>query len=280
MHTPITMTGNNILQNFICENKYNKESPFGIPPTARFRAFMTAYSRMLPDLIALQECDEGWHDLIDGGEGLPSLGYAAVTDGFSDEPLRMIRNPLYYKAERFSVEAAWYQMYDGTNHGDLANPWCFSCAILKDKESGLRFLASSTHLIWVSLENFAQRDAFAKQLSRVLSEIADRESVPVVAMGDYNAHIREPAYATMKQHFLSAREVDCEKHNMEYRTTNRLYQLPVPDITDGMGFIDHCFISKSGIVPLRYETLIGTEYCAYTDHAPQRFTFTLSSPQG
>jgi hypothetical protein len=95
-------------------------------------------------------------------------------------------------------------------------------------------------------------------------------------MGDYNAHIHEPAYATMKQHLLSAREVDCEKHNMEYRTTNRLYQLPVPDSTDGMGFIDHCFISKNGILPLRYETLIGAEYCAYTDHAPQRFTFTLS----
>ena len=143
----ITAVGNNIFQNYIRENKYNAEAPFAIPPTERFKLLMAAYSHYLPDLIALQECDEGWHDLLDSDSGLPSLGYAAATDGFTDQPLRMIRNTVYYKKDRFDVEAAGYGMYDGTSHGALANPWCYSWAVLKDRESGARLAFTSTHFV-------------------------------------------------------------------------------------------------------------------------------------
>ncbi len=267
-----TMMGNNILQSFIYENKYNESAPFAILPTERFEGFMKAYRECHPDVIALHECDEGWHDVIDSEQGLPSLGYAAATNGFSSEELRMIRNVIYYDTERLKVVDAGYQMYSGTSHGFIANPWCFSWAVLEAIEGGERFICSSTHLVWGSADNFAERDRFAKELLAKLSEFEERYDAPVAAMGDYNAHIHEPAYITLCGHFLSARECECERVNMEYKTTNRKCRIPELD-TDGKGFIDHCFISRKGMTPLKYETLI--ELNDYSDHVPQRFTFEI-----
>ena len=273
-NTRITAIGNNILQNFIRENKYNAAAPFEIKPTERFNGLIKAYAHYLPDVIALQECDEGWHDLLDSENGLPALGYAAATDGFTDESLRMIRNVIYFKADRFTVEAAGYGMYDGTSHGAAANPWCYSWAILVDKKSGARFAFTSTHFIWVSIDNFAMRDKFAVQLSTFIAELEAKYSVPVVAMGDYNAHLKEPAYSTMKKTLLSAREVAPERINMEYKSTNRIGLPPELD-ESGIMSVDHCFISRSGIVPKRYELLIEPGTYVYSDHVPQRLIFDI-----
>ena len=268
------MMGNNIFQNFIRENKYNADAPFAIPPTERFEGFMAAYSHYSPDIIALQECDEGWHDLIDSKAGLPSLGYAAATDGHTNEELRMIRNVLYVRTDRLEVEDAGYGMYDGTSHGALANPWCYSWAVLRDKVTGARFLTSSTHFVWVSIDNWAARDRFAHQLSALIAGLEKKYSVPSVSMGDYNAHFDEPAYSTMKTDLLSARDVATERANMEFRSTNRVGQPPQPD-SDGHGVVDHCFISKSGVIPKRYELLIEPLSYSYSDHVPQRFEFEI-----
>lgn len=271
-----TLAGNNILQNYIYENRYNKEAPFAIPPTPRFEKLMEAYRILSPDLIALQECDEGWHDLLDRADGLPSLGYAAVTDAVPSEPLRMIRNPLYYQTERFTVEAAGYGIYEGTKHGALANPWCYSWGVLCEKGTGKRFLAASTHLIWVSIDNFAQRDAFAKQLTRELTALAETYGVPVVAAGDYNAHTEEPAYRTMSSFFTSARDCDCARAHMEFQTCTH-FGKPPEVAEDVHGIVDHTFFSKTGITPVRYEVLVEPTYYCYSDHVPQVFTFAVEN---
>jgi endonuclease/exonuclease/phosphatase family metal-dependent hydrolase len=269
-----TMMGNNILQNFIHENKQDYDAPFAKLPWVRFAMFMKAYKGYHPDIIALQECDEGWHDVLDSADGLPSLGYAAATDGFTDESLRMIRNVLYYDKAKFTVEAAGYRMYSGTSHERIANPWCVSWAVLKAKEDGTRFAVSSTHFVWKSIDNWAERDRFAHELVPLLHEIEEKYGVPVVAMGDYNAHPGEPAYKTMCADFDSARLVAAEKVNTEYKTSIRYACLP--DLYgDGTSCVDHCFITRERVLPDRYETVIDPEALIYTDHAPQRFTFRI-----
>jgi len=270
----LTMMGNNIFQCFILENKYNADAPFAIPPTERFEKLMRCYAHYTPDIIAFQECDEGWHDLLDGADGLDTLGYTAATDGYTNESLRMIRNILYYKKDRLTVEEAGYEMYDGTSHGAIANPWCYSWAIFKDKVTGKRFAATSTHFVWVSIDNWAARDRFAHQLSEFIVRIEKEYGVPSVSMGDYNAHIDEPAYSTMKTNLLSAREVTPYMLNMELKSTNRVGQPPQPD-TDGHGIVDHCFISEKGVSPKVYELLIDPMTYAYSDHVPQRLTFEI-----
>lgn len=272
--TEYTVIGNNILQCYIKENKCNPDAPFDLLPRERHELLMTAYRSYSPDIITLQECDEGWHDLLDREGGLPSLGYAPATDGFTDEPLRMIRNPVYFKRDRFEVEASGYGMYDGTDHGALANPWCYTWAVLRDRSCSKRFAVTSTHFVWVSIDNWEMRNRFALQLSAFLAELEEKHKVPVVALGDYNAHPKEPAYSTMKTHLLSAREVAQERINMEYRTATHFGRAP-EICAEARGIVDHCFISRRGIIPRKYELIIEPMSYAYSDHVPQRLTFEL-----
>ncbi len=271
-----TMMGHNLLQSFIKENKRNAEAPFAILPTARAADFLSAIGTHHPDILAVQECDEGWHDCIDGPEGLSALGYAPATDGFTDEDLRMIRNVLYYDTAKFTVVDAGYETYEGTAHGEYeANPWCFTWAVLESRENACRFAVSSTHLVWGSIDNFAQRDAFAKQQSAFLSDLAARYAVGVIAMGDYNAHMGEPAYHTMKAAFASARETAETLRNMEYNTDKPFGKAPALADEAGHGLIDHCFYSPDALRVLTYETMLGEEVLVYTDHCPQWAQFAL-----
>ena len=273
-NTEFTAIGNNIFQCFIRENKRNGNAPFAILPRERFEGLMKAYTHYSPDIIALQECDEGWHDLLNSPEGLPSLGYTAATECFIERPTRLVRNVIYCKADKFSVEAAGYSDYEGTGNGRDANPWCYSWAILCHKESGKRFAVTSTHLIWVSIDNWEMRDRFAHQLAAFIDGLCAEYGLPAVAIGDYNAHVMEPAYSTMKTRLLSAREAADERINMEYKSTNRLGCPPDLD-TDGRGVVDHCFITPGRILPKKYELLVDPMTYAYSDHLPHRLTFEV-----
>ena len=232
-----------------------------------FKAVLDTYD---PDIAGLQEVCTKWIQLLNNGI---SDKYGIIHPRTPDN-LHPNFSVIIYKKDRFEVEAAGYGMYDGTSHGALANPWCYSWAVLKDKESGARFAFTSTHFVWVSIDNWAMRDRFAHQLSAFLADLEKKYSVPVVAMGDYNAHVKEPAYSTMKSSLLSAREVAIERINMEYKTTNRVGQPPALN-ESGTDAVDHCFISPEGLIPHRYELIIEPRSYAYSDHVPQRLTFEL-----
>ena len=89
-----TIMGNNILMVSLCE----KETP-----TTRFEQIMASFRHYDPDIFGLQECDELWHDVLDGDKGFATLGYAPAVTGFGE-----LRNPIYYKTEKFKVPTVVY----------------------------------------------------------------------------------------------------------------------------------------------------------------------------
>ena len=65
------------------------------------------------------------------------------------------------------------------------------------------------------------------------------------------------------QNFIRENKVDCDA---------AADGLPDP-YGDGTGCVDHYFLTRSPVLPDRYETVIDAEAPLCTDHAPQRFTF-------
>lgn len=272
-----TMMGNNIMQSALYENK--NDGTFNILPTVRKEDLMKAYKSYNPDIICFQECDEGWHDVLDTDDGLPSLGYVAATDGFTTIDLRLIRNVIYYKTDVFEVVDAGVQIYNGYSHISGGNPWAFSWAVLASKESNERFVVSSTHAIWsktgdsTGQDCAADRDAFAKEQITKLKEVSATYNAPIVFMGDFNEVETGASYQTLVGNFADARKGAETVVNAEYGTHNTFGQEPAL-VSDGNTQIDHCFYS-SGIDAIKYETVLEGEPYKYSDHVPQRLYFKL-----
>ena len=270
-----TMMGNNILQSYIRENNYGVngyDDPFAVLPTERMEGLMAAYEYYNPDIITFQECDEGWHDLLDAGDGLTTLGYAAATDGFTTEELRMIRNVIYYKTDVLEVVDAGYESYGSFKHGTIANPWCFTWAVLASKESNERFVVSSTH-VPAGDDSSTTRNSCAEEQIAKLTEVSAKYSAPIVFMGDFNEVETGDSYQTLAGNFADARKSAETVVNSEYGTTNVVGSAPLLVSNNGKQ-IDHCFYS-SGIDAIKYETVVEELSYAYSDHVPQRLYFKL-----
>ena len=293
-----TMWGNNILQAYIRENglKNNEDgSPsYEIKPTARYEGLIAALSHYSPDVVALQECDLGWHYLIDDYEGYATsngiktfadIGYVSVLDS-SKWDVEGVRTPLYIKAGKFNVIASGVVRYGGDSNY-YEQPFVFCWAVLEDKASGDRFAVSSTHIVSGS-NNDSSKAAQVRELVSFMKNIEKTYSAPVVMMGDYNvspdpAHY-PMAYSEFKlgELLLTSREVAKEVVGSNYQTHNDLSKKPDNTNDVSSGVIDHAMISTVGIAPIRYETMVEVFDSAknlatysYSDHVPQRLTFKV-----
>ena len=259
-HEKYTMMANNILM----AQLYEKETP-----TTRLTQLLDAYEHYAPDVIALQECDAGWHEALDGEEGLVTLGYASAFEDNPDIELSTVYNPIYYKKEKFKVIASGFTKY-ATN-----NTYSYTWAVLEAKASGDRFAVSSTHFIWGSLDHWPVREKMAKELEAAMRSLEAEYGVPFISMGDYNSHLNEAAYRYLSKTFKSARSHAAETVNMNYKTENGVGHAPGVSY-DGISQIDHCFYSTNGIVGDKYEVLVEPMSYAYADHVPHILTFWVT----
>lgn len=292
--TTYTMWGNNVLQAFIHENGYNESAPYEKKPTARYEGLIAALQHYSPDIVALQECDLGWHNIIDDFEGYATengiktfkdIGYVSVLDTTKWD-VEGVRTPLYIKAGKFNVIDSGVVRYGGDpNYYEY--PFVFCWAVLEDKASGDRFAVSSTHIVSGS-NNDSAKAAQVRELVAFMKNIEKTQKVPLVMMGDYNVSPDPAHYPMAYSEFklgdllLTSREVAKEVVGNNYQTHNSLGKKPseTSEVSDGV--IDHAMISPVGIAPIKYETMVevfdsskNLATYTYSDHVPQRLTFKV-----
>ena len=296
--TTYTMWGNNILQAFIRENalKYNEDGSccYDVKPTERYLDLIAALEHYSPDIIALQECDLAWHNLIDDYEGYATangiktfadIGYVSVLDTAKWD-VEGVRTPLYIKAGKFNVIDSGVVKYGGSSVY-YEDPFVFCWAVLEDKASGDKFAVSSTHIVSGS-NNDSSKAAQVRELVAFMKNIEKTHKAPLVMMGDYNvspdpAHY-PMAYSEFKlgELLLTSREVAKEVVGNNYQTHNTLGKKPSETGAASDGVIDHAMISTVGIAPIKYETMVevfdssnNLATYTYSDHVPQRLTFKV-----
>ena len=190
-----TVMGSNILMVQLYEKK---------TPTERFEEIMAAFEEKDPDIFGLQECDEMWHDVLDGDKGFVTLGYAPAVTGYGD-----LRNPIYYKADKFEV------LYCGFEKYKINSSYSYTWALFEVKETGERFIVACTHLTWMDYDKSVD-DAEAAELIEGVSALEKKYGVPAVIVGDFNSTMKEAAYKRMAAAYSSARDCAADTVNMEY----------------------------------------------------------------
>ena len=292
--TVYTMWGNNIKQCAIHENgTVLGDDGFyvnDVKPTKRYKDFYKVIQDNMPSIIALQECDLGWHDLLENIDGvgnaegvspISTLGYqlviakssVSIENSIFDDCRRGVRNPIYFDTAVFKLVDADVVVYSDPSKPFYENPWTYTWAVLEDKSNGNRIGVTSTHV--PAGDSFANlREDYARKLSEKIEWIESTYNVPVISMGDYNAVISE---ASCQVHYAKmdlAREVAKETENLEYKTAgNALGARPGLSDENTTSIIDHCFISRNGIASEKYEVRIDDN--TYSDHVPHLLTFRI-----
>ncbi len=248
-----TVMGSNILM----VQLYEKETP-----KERFEQIMTAFEEKDPDIFGLQECDEMWHDVLDGEKGFVTLGYAPAVTGYGD-----LRNPIYYKTDKFKVLNCGFEKYK------INSSYSYTWALFEVTKTGERFIVVCTHLTWMDYDKSVD-DAEAAELIEGVSALEAKYDLPAVIVGDFNSTMKEAAYKRMASAYSSARDCAGETVNMEYKTMAKPGKVGnAPDKGDFV--LDHIFYTPDEVMGERYEVFVGPEVYAYSDHMPQMLRFRL-----
>ncbi len=138
-----------------------------------------------PDVIALQEITAGWSallpELVDENYGFI---YLELTGGQKNAC------PLIYNKDKLSVvESGHLNIWTGTT-AFIYNT--ITWAVFENKQTHERFAAFGTH--WVTDDNLPLQLQQADDMANLIKQIKDEYSVPVFAMGDFNALPSSQAY--------------------------------------------------------------------------------------
>ena len=250
--TYVRYIGSNILKVF----DYEKD------PQSRCESLRHAFSLLGADVMSLQEVCTTWRGPLKIKDVLSSIGYATA-------PLESDRCcvPVVYNESAITLIDTGFDTYRAAD--EIGAFKCYKWALLEQKSTKKRFIGISTHLIAGKYPEVRKQSAI--QLSSAISELEQKYGVPVVVCGDFNSLADSFVYRTMQSGLFSARESAPVKVNMEYCTENVTNNPP----KIGEIVIDHCFYSKQGIIPKRFETVITPFSCAYSDHVPICFDFEL-----
>lgn len=253
----IRFVTNNILQQYI-KPSWNRQADL-----------IGGFLLMDADIYALQECDGSyWHKTYKLNEELEKMGYAVVTDNLDTV------NPIFYKADKFELIEGGYKTYDVSSLKDAKDRW-YSYAVLKEKATGKQILVMSTHFIAGAADDLeAHRQICANELPKFVAEMQKKyPNAPLILGGDFNSNCETESYKILSEAFLSARESNATKKNMDYKTSCSVGKAPA---RGGEGTaIDHIFYTK-GITPKHYEAIVSTYSYAYSDHVPVVLDFILN----
>ncbi len=281
--TQYTLWQNNIMQNSIQENCYantnhktddhdwngdktvdSKDEFYFLPSVTkdiwskgttkgRYQSFYSTLEAYMPDIVALQECDYGWHvvidthdEIVDGKFGsygantveegytytyngksvttypIAKLGYASVFEGHATIDKLGVRSPIYYNTEVFELVESGIDDYPGRS-GYFESAFVLAWAILRAKDTGECIAVTSTHLpadYSGADSGLDTRNQYAKDT--ILAKVKEFETIyqiPVISVGDYNADIYEAGMVTLNDHMKTGREDALVGKNLSWMTS-------------------------------------------------------------
>lgn len=249
------------------------------PGGLRTKMELEIIKQYTPDVLGFQE----FHPVsrMNGFlSGLTSLRYAEVKVTIDTSKNKKNNNytPLFYRADLLEVEKSGYLLYDGLNDSYSKG---LTWAVFKNKQTGYRFCAISTHYWWKSQSDAdnASRISDSEQLLAVVREIYSDPAladVPLVAGGDLNCRFSSDPIKKLTSNGLisawglAARKNDSGGHHA-YPTYNEQYGLFTEWGTPNDGYtarsIDHAFVKGNAKVTL-FHTLTDRYALIASDHCP------------
>jgi endonuclease/exonuclease/phosphatase family metal-dependent hydrolase len=255
----------------------------------RLGGLRSAFMYYDADIFGLQEVDDLWHNAAKLDQTMKTIGYSMVpinpTDSkYANLEEKDIRNPIYYKTDKFELVDCGYDRYAATEFDNGEYPSSsYTWACLKLKESGKQLIVISTHLVarinhsgatvaQTSKSANTYREESVNELLKVVEGLNEKyPSVPVISVGDYNNNYSSKTYALMGKLFYSARTRAEKRVNMSYHSSGN----PIGGEPPEGKAIDHIFYSKTGITAKHFETLVSPYSYAYSDHVPVLMDFIL-----
>ncbi len=246
---------------------------------ARVKLFIESVATMNADVLMLQEVSSDWHRTVDSK--LEQIGYTAVPTRGSGDMANVTAKenytPIWFRADILKLLDYGYDQFESVKtrpDGDKSSSKSFTWALFENKASGKKFISLSTHYTWHAVPETANRlrTEDAKEVMAQVAKLEAQYGVPVIVMGDMNCTSGADPYIEMTHGNLrDARSYAEQKFNTNLNTWHDLNENP---LTNGTA-IDHCFVSKTGVIARLYQVLCNDLIIRTSDHLPIAIDISL-----
>ena len=241
-----------------------------------------------PDLIGFQECEkEFWRSRLFAR--LSAAGYAAIRD---EADFTRNLNPLVYRKDRLDLVEGGVRVFDAKDNPQGTKG--FGWGVFRDKASGRKIAAYSTHFWWMTMQNGAlatndlMRVNNAKELLAFIADLEKRHGpLPVVGGGDLNISVnaRRKGRVTPLETFEQAGFADAQYAVKGASAFSSHHGDPIRDrfgnyapafragSDDAANSLDH--VHYRGVEPLALVVERNSLVTPVSDHSPVVFVFTL-----
>ncbi len=248
---------------------------FQNPVAERDLAIAAIILRYQPDVVALQEVTANWWTsrlfTALASSYAPVVGQANGKNNFT---------PLLYKKERFELVAEGWDLYHEKLDASKGVTW----AVLKDRNSGRRFAAFSTHYWWQGThESNYIRTVNSDLLCKRLDALRTQYHCPVFGGGDFNCWTSsDPLDKLWQNGYASAQDVadtaspESSHHGDPRRGDDGNYHgSPRPEKNEKRYSIDHLIVPPEQVHVHRLQVVLDQDALDASDHSPIIMDLTL-----
>ena len=249
---------------------------FGNPVRGRDRALLSIVSRYRPDILMLQEVHPHWHECDVMKIGLPALGYTVSTPDLGGNPLNY--TPLLYNSGRFEELRSMFRLYSGPN--DYLSK-SISGAVLRDKASGERFAALSTHMYYAKNDKGnSVRIKSAAELAEFI-RILTGGVMPAFCGGDFNCKVSSDPFEILTANHIECASLFAEERidfirtnhkNPQYDAAADRYIAALPSEHENKKSIDHIVFCGNTVRIRSYRVITDEAAMILSDHCPVLIT--------
>ena len=249
---------------------------FGNPPHEREGQILAVIQRFHPDLLALQEVTPNWWKSPLFAE-LKKANFANIC---TEKDGKNNFVPLLYRQDRLELLESGFELY----HEQLDRTKGFTYGVFKDRKTGKRFIAFSTHFMYKEGPEFDQvRVQNADHVCRRMAELQKKWDCPALGGGDINCNVSEPAHKRMAESgFISAQEVaqtaspERSRHGDPVRGDDGKYHGTLaPEENEKAFSIDHIFVEPQKIQVQVERVVLDQDALDASDHSPIFIDFSL-----
>lgn len=259
-------------------------------PSKRFDEMKQFFKDYSPDVIGLQEIKSTFYSLFDY-LALEENGSYKAADLKLDGRNVVNMAPILYNSKKYKLVEGdlAHGAFEYADTYPKSDSKILSWAILRDKETGRRFLAMNTHMsVYVSTyTGYTSEDAVkwrtsnAHEVLKKVDEIYSKYGqLPTFFTGDFNMQNHEPSYRILLQKFNDSQIFAPDaiyfqgSYNSQYEQQTHLFKEKYP--------IDHIYISENDWQIESFKVVKEDYSVTMSDHYPlvTKLTLnTISSPK-
>ncbi len=239
---------------------------FGVSLDGRAEKAAAAIMAYRPDVVGLQEADEGWYDRLELllGDTYEFLYKDNLQGGIN-------LTTVIYNTETLSLVDSGVDIY---TKGDSPIYRLMTWGVFETAESGRRFAVVDTH--WDTNKHADYRFAQAEEMSSKVLALKEEYGCPVICTGDFNTNRLSGEF---KQFLKQSRMKDAQANvenamNGGYRSQHTICGMP----DHGKTSIDHITYTDDADARF-FMVILDPEVLDVSDHCPLITDFSLAEDE-